>query len=43
VKGIDPGNIDIYDLYPRFKELKGFAQVKYWLKDFHLANLMCKF
>lgn len=39
VKGIDPGNIDLYDFYPRFKELKGFAQVKYWLKDFHLAKI----
>ncbi len=39
VKGIDPGNIDLYDLYPRFKELKGFAQVKYWMKDFHLAKI----
>ncbi|HLO27841.1 MAG TPA: nucleotide disphospho-sugar-binding domain-containing protein [Anaerolineales bacterium] len=39
VKGIDPGNIDLYDLYPRFKELKGFAQVRYWLKDFHLAKI----
>jgi UDP:flavonoid glycosyltransferase YjiC (YdhE family) len=33
---IDPGEMEIYDYYPRMKELKGLAQIKYIIKHIFL-------
>jgi len=33
---IDPGEMEIYDFYPRLKELKGLAQIKYIIKHIFL-------
>ncbi|MHC4117410.1 MAG: glycosyltransferase [Planctomycetota bacterium] len=35
-KEIDPGRMEVYDFYPRLKELKGLAQIKYWVKHVFL-------
>ena len=31
-KDIDPGEVEVYDFYPKLKELKGIAQIKFWVK-----------
>lgn len=36
-KEIDPGETEVYDFYPKLKELKGIAQVKFWVKDVALG------
>lgn len=35
-KESDPGGMEIYDFYPELKELKGLAQIKYWIKHIFL-------
>ena len=34
-KDIDPEEVEVYDFYPRLKELKGITQVRFWVK--HVA------
>ena len=31
-KEIDPGETEVYDFYPKLKELKGSVQIRYWVK-----------
>ena len=35
-KEIDPGEMEYYDFYPEVKELKGLAQIKWYLKHVDL-------
>ncbi len=35
-KDIDPGEVEAYDFYPKLKELKGVAQIKFWVKHVFL-------
>jgi len=35
-KEIDPNGMEIYDFYPKLKELKGLSQIKWWTKHIFL-------
>ena len=34
----DPDGMEIYDFHPKLKELKGLAQIKYWVKHIFLDS-----
>jgi len=35
-KEVDPNSVGFYDRYPKLKELKGLAQIKYWVRHIFL-------